>query len=144
MRIELIKSSLRNVKLLAKEYKEALPQDIEDEVNQLKIRISNRLRVDDYERQFLIDCRETKRNFFRQVLFWSVKLFNEIDNSVAISNIEHISQDKFDLVFKELSSEEMDLLGLVWEFAFRIEEPEEPFEKLVSYVTKLVSNVNAL
>ena len=133
MNIDLIKSSIRNIESLGREYRERIPEETEIEIDQLKSKIKSGYKISPYDKQFLADTRQIKRDIFKQVSFWAVKLFNEIDNSVGAHTIEYIDPSRVTLALKELPPKEGDFIGLAWELLFKIESPGEPLKKIANY-----------
>ena len=128
MKPETIKSNLRHIVLLAKEYKEKIPDSINNEIIQLQTAIRNGDGLNKYDRNYYHSLRKEKhkieRDTYQQIIYFAEKILLQLTKPLARSFIIDFDQEKIDAVLKELSKEEGNLLGTLYELQFNLEELE--------------------
>ncbi len=128
MKIDSLKTSLRHLVLLAKEYKEKIPDSSNEEISELEKPVESGLGLDEYSKQRLIDLRQEKRqneeDLFKQLVYFTEKLLSEFSKPFNRGWHFEIDQDKITEALKSLSGEEVQLLNSIWELYKGIEELE--------------------
>lgn len=112
MRIDSLKTNLRNIVLLAKEYNEKINTVESQDANRIKLAIKENKSVDNYDRHFLSVILDIKKTILRQIDYFAKKMLEEF----AKSGQEELDIDpnKVEIARKELTSKEFNLLGALY------------------------------
>ena len=78
MKIDSIKTNLRNIVLLAEEYKEEVPNSLDKEIKETEVAIKNGRDLNEYDKQFFNTIQQYKRNNFEQIIFFAERVFIEL------------------------------------------------------------------
>lgn len=112
MRIELLKSDLRNVALLAKEYREEITPSEADEAKHLQQLVEQGGKVAIYDKVFLDTVKGIKFVTHKQFEYFAKKMLDEF--AVDGKEIMDIDTKKVELARKLLSPQEMSLLTFLF------------------------------
>lgn len=128
MKIETIKSNLRNIVLLAKEHKEKIPDSVNIEIAEMETAIRNGNGLNQYERRYYRTLKQEKhkaeRDISQQLIYFVEATLCEFTKPGACSYILEFDDEKIDEARKNLSQEEINLLGELYELHCNLEELE--------------------
>ena len=128
MKIDLLKTNLRHLVLLAKEYKEKLPDSLNEEITNLEEPVKSGLGLDEYNKQRLLQLRDERyqaeEDLFKQVVYFAEKILCGFSETLDRGWHFKIDQEKVAETLKHLSKEEIELLSSIWELHKNIEELE--------------------
>ena len=125
MKIDSLKTSLRHLVLLAKEYKEKIPDSLNEEIAELERPVKSGFGLDEYDKQYLLELRDQRyqaeEDLFKQLIYFTEKLLSEFSKPLNRGWQFEIDQEKVSEALKSLSKEEIELLYSLWEFHKEIE-----------------------
>ena len=78
MEISAIKSNLKNIVLLAKEYKGEVPDSVAKEVANIGEAVENKQAINDYDRQFFNTIQSYRKNWLDQIVYFGERIFLEL------------------------------------------------------------------
>ena len=117
MKIDSLKTNLRNIVLLAKEYKEEIPKHVQEEIKSIQTALKDKHEINEYDRQFFNATQEHRRKIFEQIIYFIEEVFMELakrdpgGKSLWGRNHEYILDvNKFNSAMKALTKEESRLL----------------------------------
>jgi hypothetical protein len=113
MNVQPIKSYLRHVALLAKEYRENITPSEADEAKHLQQLVDRGGTVAVYDKLFLDTVRGIKLSTHKQLEYFAKKMLDEF--AVEGKEVMDIDTKKVELARKLLSSQEMSLLRFLFE-----------------------------
>lgn len=113
MNVKSVKSYLRHVALLAKEYRKKVTPSEDDEAKHLQKAVDLGNEVAVYDKLFLDTIRDIKQTVHRQFEYFSKKILDE--SAVDGKEVMDIDAKKVELARKLLSSQEMSLLRFLFE-----------------------------
>ena len=112
MRIDPLKTNLRHVVLLAKEYSEKINGLESQDASRIKLAIKENMPVNNYDRHFLSTVLEIKEGILTQIDYFSKKILENFAKSGQ--RILDIDTDKVEDARKKLTSKEFNLLGALY------------------------------
>lgn len=123
MKIDVVRSNLANIVLLAKEYREQVPVSIDDEIRQLKKEIKYKEKEDEssnsFDRKYLNDLKKERRksrnHIFKQIIYFTEKTLLQFGEKGSEPRAIETSQKKVDRAKKDLTKDEINLLGALYE-----------------------------
>jgi len=128
MKIDSLKTHLRHLVLLAKEYQEKVPDSLNEEIAELESPTKHGLEIDEYSRQRLTDLRQeihqNEEDLFKQLTYFGEKILCGFSKTLGRGFQFEIDRDKINEALKHLSKDEIGLLSALWEFHISIEELE--------------------
>lgn len=126
MKIDLLKTNLRHIVLLAKEYREKIPDSVDDEILKIENALGNDNEVSQYDRQYLYNAKQEKNTadseIHKQIIYFAEKILMTFTKPFARCYRIEIDDRKLDEAIKHLSKDEIRLLLSVFELYSRIEE----------------------
>ena len=78
MEISAIKSNLKNIVLLAKEYEKEVPDDLGKEVDEITRAVADKRTISDYDRQFYNTVQSYRKNWLEQAVYFGERIFLEL------------------------------------------------------------------
>ena len=121
MKIDVVRLNLANIVLLAKEYREKVPLSIDDEIKQLKgkLKFKEEDGVSSYDRKYLNDSKKERRknrnHIFKQIIYFTEKTLLQFGKKGSEPRAIETSQKKVDRAKKDLTKDEVNLLGAMYE-----------------------------
>ncbi|MBI3591261.1 MAG: hypothetical protein HY094_07805 [Candidatus Melainabacteria bacterium] len=145
-----LRENLNNIVLLAKEYKEEIPQHIEEEIKSLESVVKSGHKINEYDRQFFNATQEHRRKIFDQIIHWAERAFIDlakIDSKGKFiwgSNKEFILDiDKFNLMMKTLTKSEADLLESAGNLIFHYQFEPGEFELIIEHLLECANGTSS-
>lgn len=126
MQIDSIKTKLRHLVLLVKEYKDIrVTEEEEKEANRIQAKIDNKESINIYESQFLMAIWKIKRDILKELDYHSKKLLDEFELYESKDEPMEIDERKVEFARKQLTKEEFDLLGSFYKLIVREQHLEK-------------------
>ncbi len=116
MKIDSIKTNLRNIVLLAKEYKEKVSSSDFQEARRIQEKVDANdydEEINPFEKSFLEAIHDITRTVLRQIDYFSKKILDEF--AKPDRDIYDIDKKKVKKASKQLSKKEYELLGSLYE-----------------------------
>ena len=129
VKVDLIKSCLRNICLISVDFKEQVtPEDVE-EVRRLEKLMDERERFSPYENHFYYEILNRKMTTFSQIYFYTRQILHELAREHPGNEDDlDIDREKAKLVMKELSEKDIELLKTIYDFEFKVDILDPDFE----------------
>lgn len=112
MLVDATKTYLKNIVLLAREYKEKIPGSDRCELKNIRDAYEGGNRISTYDGEFFNAVQEEKNKIYNQVIFWGENLLPCFTSPMARSFSFKLNQDYISCARKILSSQEFELLTL--------------------------------
>ena len=130
MRIDLVRQGLRNVVLLAREYREQKVNDEEaKEVRRIEEKIDNKGSPNLYEQEFVMAIWEIKRTLLDEVIFHTARITDEFSLSETRDEPFEVDEKKVEFARASLNKEEFDLLCELLKLVIKHQHLEKEGEK---------------
>lgn len=144
MKIDSIKTNLRNIFLLAREYREKISVSIDNEIKELTDVMKNHRDINEYDRQFYEAVMDDKKIFFEQIIYFAERILIELAKRKptgellwGYNNELFFDAEKFKLVSKELTKDEVMLLEAAKELILNPKNVELQLEKILQKAPKI-------
>ena len=125
MKIDLLKTHLKHLVSLVKEYKEKIPDSLNEEIQELEKPVKSGLGIDTYDKQYLLQLKDERyqaeEDLFKQLIYFVEKILCELSKPFSRGFHFEIDPEKVREVIKSLSEKELELLSSLWEFHKSIE-----------------------
>ena len=125
MKIDLLKTGLRQLVLITKEYKEKIPDSFNEEIQELEKPVKSGLGIDTYDKQCLLQLKDERdqaeKDLFKQLIYFTEKILCGLSKPFSRGFHFEIDHEKVREALKSLSQKEVELLSSLWEFHKSIE-----------------------
>ena len=146
MKIDSIKTNLRNIVLLAEEYKEEVPNSLDKEIKETEVAIKNGRDLNEYDKQFFNTIQQYKRNTFEQIIYFAERVFLELAArekdgryTRGFNSEFFIDKNKFNSLMKILPKDEAKLVESACDMLLNTENFRPHMEKLLENAIRLSS-----
>ena len=146
MRIDYIKANLKNIVLLAKEYKEKIPDHLSQEMQKIDDVVSREHTVSEYDKQFYINVQREKIPIFNQIVYFGKEILLLLSKSLDRKRIIEIDWDKVHELKNCLSNRQLNVISKMLEILLIPEnekcENEDSDEKQLEKLIDIAAKIN--